>query len=121
MLPQSPNPESIPFPVPAVHGVEIISHGRKIHMYSVTDTELNSLQDSGLSATIDVALFTLSVGVFSTSIVTISTVDISDAKVFASYIAAAIVTALSTIYFGLRSRAAWRNAKNKLREIKNIT
>jgi len=90
-------------------------------MYSVTDNELDSLQDSGLSATVDVALFTLSCGILATLLVTLSTVEISEARIFASYIAAAIVSALATIFFGLRSKVAWRNAKAKLREIKSIT
>lgn len=88
-------------------------------MYQVTSNELSSLQDSGLSAAVDIALFTLCAGIFVTLIVTLSTVNIDGAKIFASYIGGAIVTGIGMICFGIRSFAAWRNAKAKLRDIQD--
>lgn len=87
-------------------------------MYTVTDDELNSLRDSGLSATVDVALFTLSAGALVTLGATLSTVLITDSHTFAGFVAATIVCAISTIWFGAKSVIAIRSARIKLREIK---
>lgn len=119
MAQQNHNLPQIPFGQPQPPGgVEIITHGRKLHMYSVTDPELDSLRESGLSATVDLSLFALCSGILVTLIITLSTVDIKDAKTFAAYVAAAIVSGIFSIWFGTRACIAWRNAKAKLKEIK---
>ena len=119
MSQQNHKPAPIPFGQPQPLGaVEIITHGRKLHMYSVTDPELNSLRESGLSATVDLSLFALCSGILVTLIVTLSTVDIKDAKTFAAYVAAMIASGIFTIWFGARAAIAWRSAKAKLKEIK---
>src|SRR6266853_5366927 len=115
MPPQSHNQPPIPFGQPQPPGaVEIVTHGRKLHMFSVTEPELDSLRESGLSATVDVSLFALCAGILVTLIVTLSTVEIKDAKIFAAYIAATIVSAIFSVWFGARSVIAWRNARAKL-------
>ena len=90
-------------------------------MYSVTDPELNSIRESGLSATVDLALFTLCAGSLITLIVTLSTVNINDAKIFSAYVAASIVSGIFSLWFGMRACIAWKNAKAKLKEIKGIS
>ncbi|MBI4292518.1 MAG: hypothetical protein HY661_13660 [Betaproteobacteria bacterium] len=90
-------------------------------MYSVTDPELNSLRESGLSASVDLSLFALCGGILVTLIVTLSTVDITQAKTFAAYVAAAIVSGIFTVWFGARACIAWKNAKAKLAEIKDAS
>lgn len=87
-------------------------------MYTVTENELNALKDSGTSATVDVALFTLSAGALVTLIVTLTTVQISDPHTFAGYVAATIVCAITGLWFGARSYLAIRGARAKLNEIK---
>lgn len=99
-------------------GVEVISHSRKLHMYPVTDGELDSLQESGWSATIDLSMFSLCIGILVTLIVTITTVDISNSKIFSAYVAVTVGMGLASLFFGSRSIIAWRNARAKLREIK---
>jgi hypothetical protein len=122
MHPQDHNQPPIPFGQPQPPGaVEIITHGRKLHMYSVTDPELESLRESGLSATVDMSLFALCGGILVTLIITLSTVDIKDAKTFAAYVGASIVSAIFSIWFGARAGIAWRNAKAKLKEIKSTS
>lgn len=90
-------------------------------MYSLTDPELNSLQESGLSATVDLSLFALSIGIFITAIVTLSTVDIINPKIYAAYVAAMIVTGLFSLWFGARAFIALKDARTKLKEIKGST
>ena len=87
-------------------------------MYSVTANELDSLQDSGLSATVDLALFTLCFGILATLLVTVSTVDISDAKMHAAFVACLLVSGLASVYFGARAGLAWKSARGKLKELK---
>lgn len=88
-------------------------------MFSVTETELDGLSDSGLSSAVDLSLFALSFGILVTLIITISTVDVNPPKIFASYVAAAIVFAIFSVLFGVRSVIAWKSAKKKLTEIKS--
>lgn len=87
-------------------------------MYSLTEPELNSLQESGLLATVDLSLFALCIGILVASLITITTVDITDPRKFAAYVAVSIVTGLFSLWFGARAAIAFRNAKAKLREIK---
>lgn len=116
---QNPNPPTIPFEhSTAISGVQIIIHQRKIHMHTLTDPELNSLQESGLSATVDLALFALSVGILVSAVITLSTVDISNPKIYATYVAASIVTGLLSLWFGIRAFIGIKNARTKLKEIK---
>ncbi len=119
-MPQQNNIQpAIPFGHTAAPGaVEIVTHGRTLHMYSLTDPELNSLQESGLSATVDLSLFALSIGIFVSLVVTVSTVDINNPKIYAAYVGGSIFTGLLSLWFGVRAFIGVKSARRKLGEIK---
>jgi uncharacterized protein YacL len=80
--------------------VQIIEHGRDIHMFKITETEINELCSAYLS--IDFGLFTLCTGMFVAFLITLLTTQMSD-KVFATFVALISVSLLGMIFFGFRT------------------
>ena len=95
--------------------VQIIEHGRDIHMYRITETEIDELCSEYMS--IDFGLFTLCIGVFIAFIIALITAQMSD-KVFATFVAIAVVSLLGTIFFGVRTIRLRRKLKRRAEDIK---
>jgi hypothetical protein len=98
-------------------GVEIIQHGRKLHMYQVTSTELDTLQDAGNYKTLDIAMFALSVGIFVTTACVLSTTSGMGDRALFSFSAACIISLLATLFFGVRAVIAWKKAAREYQKI----
>lgn len=114
-----PNPDtSVAFPAVPSQTVTVVARHRQLNVYSVTEDELESLYTAGNYKTLDISLFSLSFGVFVTVLITMATVDIGDAKIYAVFWASMIVSAIASIFFFFRAVFAWRSAKRVLKEIK---
>ena len=95
--------------------VQIIEHGRDIHMYKITDTEINELC-SGYTS-IDFGLFTLCVGICLMLILSLLTTQMSD-RMFATFNAIAFVAFLGIIFFGFRTRRINQRVRERAQQIK---
>ncbi len=99
--------------------VEIVSHPRQLHVFHVTEDELNSVQEVGQATSLDIALACLCIGILVTLIVTISTVEIDGPKMYAAYISSLLLMLVLSLFFGVRTFLGIKRAKTKLKELKN--
>jgi VIT1/CCC1 family predicted Fe2+/Mn2+ transporter len=104
-------PESSAQPVIYVYHVP-----RQMRMHSVDDDTLDTLA-SGYNAT-SLALLGITIGVFVTAVATLLTADFASPYTFAGFVAAAIVSLLLTIYFGLCARTESNQAKKRVQRIR---
>ena len=87
-------------------------------MYQLTENELSNLQTAGNYKALDIALFALAAGVLVTVVITMSTVDIANARTFALFVALASVACVCVVFFGIRAFIAWRSANRQLQIVK---
>jgi hypothetical protein len=99
-------------------GVTFVSHERELHMFQLTEDEIDNLQSAGNYKTIDIALFALCFGVLTTAIAALVTVNSMSTQTFAGFIVTAIVMALGSIFFGVRAILAAKAARNKINLLK---
>lgn len=99
-------------------GVNIVVHQRDVHMYQVTEHEIDAINESSGYKTLDIALFSMCFGVFIALLITLTTVDIADPKLYASYIAGVSLFAIGAVFFGIRSFLAGSSLKSQIRRIK---
>ncbi len=95
--------------------VEVVTHPRKLHMYQVTEAELGTIQEVGQRFSLEISFFALLFGALITLLITLTTVSISDPKMYSSYVAVTIISALGSLYFGIRAIIDYRNAKKKIK------
>lgn len=88
-------------------------------MYQVTEHEIDALNETGGYKTLDIALFSMCIGIFVALGITLTTVDIADPKLYASYVAGAALFGVGWIFFGVRSLLAWKAMKDQIRRIKS--
>jgi hypothetical protein len=89
---------------------------RRATMYRLFDTELERLGSAQNS--IHLAFFTLCIGIAFGFGVTLLTVDITDPKKFAAFVALFVVSVLASLYFGVMFRRDYKNSKEELNRIK---
>lgn len=104
---------------PNKNPVEIVSHPRQLHVFHVTEDELNSVQEVGQATSLDIALACLCLGILVTLIVTISTVDIDGAKMYAAYVSSTLVMVVLSILFSVRTVIGIKRSKKRLQDLKN--
>lgn len=85
-------------------------------MYRVFDTELERLGTAQNS--VHLAFFTLCVGAALAFGTTLLTLDISDPKKFAAFVALLTISSLASVYFGLMFRRDYRQCKDEITRIK---
>lgn len=95
--------------------VQIIGHARDIHMYSLTDREIDQLCSE--YASIDFGLFTLCIGLLVAFVIALFTSQMSD-RVFATFIALVSVSLLGAVFFGSRAHRRKREAQERAQRIK---
>lgn len=113
--------KKIPFEVAedeTPHGVTVVAKRRQLNVYSVTEDELENLYSAGNYKTLDVGLFSLCIGILVTLVVTMATIDIADARLFATFSASSVVMLIASLFFAFRSVVAWRSANRRLQDIK---
>jgi hypothetical protein len=90
---------------------------RDLTLHFVTEQELDAV--ASLSNSVHLTFLGVSFGALITLAITLSTVTISDSKVFAAFVACTVLSAASTLYFGIRAWISYREARRKLRELKS--
>jgi hypothetical protein len=106
-------------PTPGGRGaLTVYTHKRQLHVYQLTEEELDALHDAGNYKTIDIALFSISISTFSALLTTLITVDIQNTKTFAAFVTVCVAALFGSVFFGARAWMAWKAAKSKLATIK---
>jgi hypothetical protein len=95
--------------------IQIIPHGRDIHMFQVTESEMSDFEAG--YASVDFGLLALCFGVLSTLVVALVTVRLS-VMMLAAFVAVASVSFLGTLFFGLRTWKERQRVKLRIAEIK---
>jgi high-affinity Fe2+/Pb2+ permease len=89
---------------------------RKIVMYSVTDSELNTI--ASLSNSVYLTFFGLCAGALIAFAIVLSTVALAGTQQVI-YVTLTAVSAVATLFFGIRSWTGYRAARDELRAIKS--
>jgi len=98
--------------------ITVVSHKRDLHVYQVTESELDNLHTAGNYKTLDIALCSLGVGVFSATLITLLTVDMKPGLTYQTFVAICGISFVATLFFGVRAVLAWRAARQELARIK---
>lgn len=116
------NPNNIPGTEPWVPqqepGLSIVTHARELHVFRLTEEELDAICAAGNYKTLDLAMLCLCVGVFATLAVVLVTVDIPNIKIFSTLVSLTVVSLVGALAFGVRAGIAWHEAANRLKRIK---
>ena len=100
--------------------ITVVTHPRELHMYQVTDDELNNLETAGNYKTLDIALFALCLGIsFSFVIALFSAPPPPGSISLYVFLVMAIVTTIGAVFFGFRARIAWKNLRSLVRQLKS--
>ena len=89
---------------------------REVTMHIVSEAELNTIASSGSS--VNLALLGISSGALITVMITLLSVSIQSAIAFSGFVAAAIVCFFASLFFGIHARIDYKNAREKLADIK---
>ncbi len=89
--------------------VQVIEHGRDIHMYKITDIELDVLKSS--SESLSSGFWQLCLGIFIGFLVPLLTVQLPD-MICAIFVAMVFASGLLGLYFGIK----WRREKTKTKQ-----
>ena len=98
----------------------IVTHERELHMFQLTEEELDGLHSAGNYKTLDIALLSIAVGAGISLLATLLTVDMKPGLIYQGFVAGAIVSALAIVFFGARALLAWRRSKEGLEKIKRL-
>lgn len=95
--------------------VQLIEHGRDIHMFRITDVELDALTTSHHS--LNLFFFSLCLGALIVFVITLVTIALPD-RTFATFIALTVLSVLLGIYFGLKALGERRQINRGIRQIR---
>jgi hypothetical protein len=88
-------------------------------MHTVTGMELDTI--ASLSNSVHLTFFGVCLGAVVAFGIVLSTSKITDPIIHAGYIALLAVSAVGTLYFGIRALIDYKEAKRRLKEIKSGT
>jgi len=94
----------------------VVVHGSTVHMRQIPDSELRELASAGIGMVLPLGLASLCVGVLATILITLSTTPPASDRVFASFVAAAIVCGLGLVFFGGLAVRLYFKLKTRLTE-----
>jgi hypothetical protein len=94
--------------------VQVIDHGRDIHIYRLTDIEVKELC-SGYTS-LDFGLFTLCAGFLVAFSIALATTQMSD-KLFAAFSAIIAISSLGGLFFGARTLKERQRLKSRAQQI----
>ncbi len=95
--------------------VHVVEHERDIHMYEVTEEELDQL--TSVHDSIDFHLFILSMPIFVAFLMELITSPLSD-RMFVAFITITLISFLGIIFFGFRAWKERKHAKQLIMQIK---
>lgn len=87
-------------------------------MHYVFDHELDTLGSASNNLSLFLSLFGLCGGAALALWITVATVDITNPKTHATFVAVFIVSALATVVFGFLAWFNWKGARDKVKSIK---
>jgi hypothetical protein len=96
--------------------IHVIEHGRNIHMFRLTEVELDSLKSNFDS--LSLGFCSMCLGAFIGFIVPLVTVPLSD-KMFAIFISLSVLLFVLTIFFGIKWYSDRKSAIKRIRQIQN--
>jgi len=94
--------------------VHVIEHGRDIHMYKITDIELDVLKSNYDSWSL--GFCTLCLGGFIGFLIPLATIKLSD-KMCAIFLSLTVVLFLLTIFFGTKWLIDRKEVKKRIKQI----
>src|SRR5256885_224246 len=97
--------------------VTVVYMPRTFPLHTVSSSELDSLASGAQS--VHLTFLGLSLGISVTVGITLLTVDIASAKIYASFVGTLVVSVLSDLYCGVRALLDVRDARRRLDEIKS--
>jgi hypothetical protein len=89
---------------------------REVTMHTVTENELDTV--ASLSNSVDLAFTGICGGGFLTLAVTLATVTLTSPITSAGFVSATIISGLGTLFFGIKARISYKEAQEKLKDIK---
>jgi hypothetical protein len=89
---------------------------RVLTMHTLTEVELDTV--AGLSNSVHLAFLGISAGAFVAFVITLATVAIEDPRTAATLSALTGLSAVLSLYFGVRAITDFRSSRQKLAEIK---
>lgn len=95
--------------------IEIVEHGRRLHVHRVTEPELDTLT-SGYNS-VHMTFFALCVGALIAFAITLFTVPLSD-RMFGVFVALVGVSTLGTVFFGVRAKGERATLASLVRQLK---
>jgi len=95
--------------------VQLIEHGRDIHMYRITDVELDVLKSNYESSSF--SFWQLCLGIFIGFLIPLLTLQLSD-RVCAIFVAVTFASGLLALSFGIKWGKEKAEAKRHIKQIK---
>jgi hypothetical protein len=116
----SPAPATLPA-LPATAGASVVTANqipRLVDYYSLSESELSTLQQAGNYKTLDLAMFTFAAGVFVSLTGTLLTVEVpTDGRGIVLW-GGLFASAVFSVYFAIKARIAWEAADESILKIK---
>jgi hypothetical protein len=112
-LSSSPAPEIEPADAQFIH---VIEHSRDIHMFRLTEVELDSLKSNFDS--LSLGFCSMCLGAFIGFIVPLITVPLSD-KMFAMFVSLSVLLFILTVFFGVKWYSDRKAAIKRIRQIQD--
>jgi hypothetical protein len=98
--------------------VNVVTHGREVHMYQITEDELDGICNTGNLKTLGLSMFTLCTGIAISLYITLKTVDISDPKAHAEFTSGLFVAIIAAVFFAGMTVIEWSRSKRTLKRIR---
>ena len=103
---------------PGTNDQVIIAYSKRtVRMHHVTETELRGIASLGNSA--NLAFLGISFGALVGFAITLATVPLVDPATHASFVSLVWLSAIASLYFGIRSIVDGRNVQRRIKEIMN--
>jgi hypothetical protein len=96
--------------------IHVIEHGRSIHMFRLTELELDTLKSNFDS--LSLGFCSMCLGAFIGFIVPLVTVPLTD-KMFAIFISLSVLLAILTLFFGVKWYSDRKAAIKRIRKIQD--
>lgn len=111
-----------PEPEPAIQlappgSTTIIYHRRSLHMYEVTDSEVDNLGNASRSVGIEFGLFGISVTTLLGVVIALLTTTVTP-MAFGGLMGLLFTSGVATMLFGYRTRQAYRQVDSAVQDIK---
>ncbi|HEV2911901.1 MAG TPA: hypothetical protein VGX92_01175 [Pyrinomonadaceae bacterium] len=91
---------------------------RDVTMYYISDQELETIGTASNDFSLQLGFFGAALGVAVTCVGVLSTVEISNPRIYAAYWAVLVVAIPATVFFFIRAVLAYRKSRQQIRAIR---